>query len=103
MLEIDENSFITLTDENGNDVDFLVLDALTLDGEDYLVLTPLADEDEEENDFLFFLHSESTQEGEVYTAVEDASLLDTLSAVFKAQLEKEFMGNDALKPDDETE
>ena len=95
MLEIDENSFITLTDENGNDVDFLVLDALTLDGEDYLVLTALADEesDEEEGDFLFFLHADSTADGEVYTAVEDAALLEKLNAVFKAQLEKEFMGN----------
>ena len=46
----DELEIITLTDEDGNDVDFLLLDALTVDGKDYVVLTEAEEEGEEVSD-----------------------------------------------------
>ena len=72
MWDIDEDSFITLTDENGNEVDFLLLDVMNYEGADYMVLMPLSDEDgEEDEEELFFLRAERTEEGEIYSAVED--------------------------------
>ena len=50
MWDFDEDSFITLTDENGNEVDFLLLDVMEYEGCDYMVLMPLTDEDGEEDE-----------------------------------------------------
>ena len=88
MWDIDEDSFITLTDENGNEVDFLLLDVMNYEGADYMVLMPLSDEDgEEEEEELFFLRAERTEEGEIYSAVEDDTLLQAIADAY----EKEFL------------
>ena len=56
MWDFDEDSFITLEDENGNEIDFLLLDVMEYEGADYMVLMPLTDEDgAEEEEELFFL------------------------------------------------
>ena len=47
MWDLDEDNFITLTDENGNEFDFLLLDVMEYEGADYMVLMPLTDEDGE--------------------------------------------------------
>ena len=65
MWDFDEDSFITLTDENGNEVDFLLLDVMAYEGSAYMVLLPLTDEDgEEEEEALIFLRAETTEEGD---------------------------------------
>ena len=88
MWNIDDDSFITLTDENGNEVDFLLLDVMNYEGCDYMVLMPLTDEDgEDDEEELFFLRAERTEEGEVYTSVEDEALLNAIADAY----EKEFL------------
>ena len=88
MWEFDEDSFITLTDENGNEVDFLLLDVMAYEGSDYMVLLPLTDEDgEEEEEELFFLRAEKTEEGEIYSAIEDEALLNAIADAY----EKDFL------------
>lgn len=88
MWDFDDDSFITLTDENGNEVDFLLLDVMEYQGADYLVLMPLSDEDgEEEEEELFFLRAEKTEEGEIYSSIEDEGLLNAISDAY----EKEFI------------
>jgi len=88
MWDLDEDSFITLTDENGNEVDFLLLDVMEYQGADYMVLMPLTDEDgEEEEEELFFLRAEKTEEGEVYSSIEDETLLQAIANAY----EKEFL------------
>ena len=88
MWDLDEDSFITLTDENGNEVDFLLLDVLNYEGIDYMVLMPLSDDDgEEDEEELFFLRAERTEEGEVYSSIEDETLLNAIAEAY----EKEFL------------
>lgn len=88
MWDFDEDSFITLTDENGNEVDFLLLDVMEYEGSDYMVLLPLTDEDgEEEEEELFFLRAEKTEEGEIYSAIEDEALLNAIADAY----EKDFI------------
>ena len=88
MWDFDEDSFITLTDENGNEVDFLLLDVMAYEGSDYMVLLPLTDEDgEEEEEELFFLRAEKTEEGEIYSAIEDEALLNAIADAY----EKDFL------------
>ena len=88
MWDFDEDSFITLTDEDGNEVDFLLLDVMNYEGADYMVLLPMTDEDgEEDEEELFFLRAERTEEGEVYTSIEDEALLNAIADAY----EKEFI------------
>ena len=88
MWDFDEDSFITLTDENGNEVDFLLLDVMEYEGSDYMVLLPLTDEDgEEDEEELFFLKAERTEEGEIYSAIEDEALLSAIADAY----EKDFI------------
>ena len=88
MWEIDDDSFITLTDENGNEIDFLLLDVMEYEGADYMVLMPLTDEDgEEDEEELFFLRAEKTEYGEVYTSIENETLLNAIADAY----EKEFI------------
>ena len=88
MWELDDDSFITLTDENGNEIDFLLLDVMQYEGADYMVLMPLTDEDgEEDEEELFFLKAEKSEEGEIYTAIEDEALLNAIANAY----EKEFI------------
>ena len=88
MWELDDDSFITLTDENGNEIDFLLLDVMQYEGADYMVLMPLTDEDgEEDEEELFFLKAEKSEEGEIYTAIEDEALLNAIADAY----EKEFI------------
>lgn len=84
MWDLDEDSFITLTDESGNEVDFLLLDVMEYEGADYMVLMPLTDEDgEADEEELFFLRAERTEEGEVYSSIEDEDLLNAIAATYE--------------------
>ena len=88
MWNIDDDSFITLTDENGNEVDFLLLDVMAYEGCDYMVLMPLSDEDgEEDEEALFFLRAEKTEDGEIYSSIEDETLLTAIADAY----EKDFL------------
>ena len=45
LLAEEESSILTLTDENGQDVDVEYLDCLEYQGTEYLILSPADDED----------------------------------------------------------
>ena len=76
----EESSILTLTDENGQDVDFEYMDCLEYQGKEYLVLMPL----EEENNEIVILEVEPVdEEVENYLAVEDETVLNTVFEMFK--------------------
>ena len=80
LLEEEESSILTLTDENGVDTDFEYLDCIEYEGTEYLVLIP-AEEDAEE---LVILQVEPVdEENENYLAVEDETVLDAVYDIFK--------------------
>ena len=80
--EEEEVSILTLTDENGEDIDFEYLDVIDYKGKEYLVLLPVEDQNEE----LVILEVEPVdEENENYLAVEDE---DTLNAVYEIFKEK---------------
>ena len=102
MWDFDEDSFITLTDENGNEIDFLLLDVMAYEGSDYMVLMPLTDEDgEEDEEELFFLKAEKTEEGEVYSAIEDEALLNAIADAYEKDFIEKMKANGAAMPEDE--
>ena len=80
LLPEEEVSILTLTDENGQDVDFEYLDCIEYQGKEYLVLIP----NEEDADELVILEVEPVdEETENYLAVEDESVLSAVYAIFK--------------------
>lgn len=77
-LPEEEVSILTLTDENGQDVDFEYLDCIEYEGTEYLVLMP-AGEDE-----IVIMEIEPVdEENENYLAVEDEAVLDAVYGIFK--------------------
>lgn len=102
MWEIDDDSFITLTDENGNEIDFLLLDVFEYEGADYMVLMPLTDEDgEEDEEELFFLRAEKTVEGEVYSSIEDEALLNAIADAYEKEFIQKMKEQGASMPNEE--
>lgn len=102
MWEIDDDSFITLTDENGNEIDFLLLDVMQYEGADYMVLMPLTDEDgEEDEEELFFLRADKTDEGEIYSSVEDENLHNAIADAYEKEFIQKMKERSAAASDDE--
>lgn len=104
MWDFDEDSFITLEDENGNEIDFLLLDVMEYEGADYMVLMPLTDEDgDEDEEELFFLRAEKTEEGEVYTSIEDEQLLNAIADAYEKDFIQKMKEHGAAMPEPEEE
>ena len=100
MIQLDDDSIVTLTDDEGNDIDFLLLDVVEYNGGDYLILLPLAEEEDEEDNVLI-LKAEQTEEGETYTGIEDEAVLNAVFDLFNEQLEA--AAAEAGLDDDETD
>lgn len=76
----EEASILTLTDENGEDMDFEYLDCIEYEGKEYLFLMPA----EEESSEIVILEIEPVdEENENYLAVEDENILNAVYDLFK--------------------
>ena len=83
-----EDSIITFTDEEGNDIDFQILDALTVDEKQYLVVMPCEDE-ESEDVGVVILEIKDEDGEEVYDTVIDDELAEKVFQEFKKANELE--------------
>ncbi len=82
--EEEEVSILTLTDENGQDVDFEYLDCIEYQGKEYLVLMPA----EEETSEIVILEVEPVDEKlENYLSVSDEAVLDAVYGIFKEKFQ----------------
>ena len=80
LIPEEEVSILTLTDENGADVDFEYLDCIEYQDKEYLVLMPL---EEESNEIVILEVEPVDEENENYLAVSDEDVLDAVYAIFK--------------------
>ena len=80
ILMEEEESILTLTDENGEDMNFEYLDCIEYQGTEYLVLMPA---DDESNEIVILAIEPVDEENENYLAVEDEAVLDAVYAIFK--------------------
>ena len=74
----EEESILTLTDENGDELNFEYLDCIELDGTEYLVLMP-----EDSNEIVILEVQPVDEENENYVAVESEDTLDAVYQIFK--------------------
>lgn len=80
LLQEEQTSIITLTDENGVDIDFEFMDCIEYQDKEYLALLPA----EEGNNEIVILEVEPVdEENENYIAVEDEAVLEAVYEIFK--------------------
>ena len=78
--EEEEVSVLTLTDENGEDIEDEYLDCIDYEGKEYLILLPV---ESEEPEIVILEIQPVDDENENYVAVEDEAVLDAVYAIFK--------------------
>lgn len=76
----EESSILTLTDENGVDMDFEYLDCLEYQGKEYLILIPA---DAEETQVVILEVEPVDEETENYLSVQDETILNAVYDIFK--------------------
>ena len=82
-------NFITLTDEDGNDIELEYVDALEWNGVTYMAFFPTVAEDAEEDEEeygLIILKSEVENGEETLVTIEDEDELNTVYEKFMEQL-----------------
>ena len=80
ILMEEEESILTRTDENGEDMRFEYLDCIEYEGTEYLVLMPA---DDDSNEIVILAIEPVDEENENYLAVEDETVLDAVYGIFK--------------------
>ena len=76
----EESGILTLTDEDGQEVDFEYLDSVDYDGKEYLVLMPA---DQAETQIVILEVQPVDEENENYLSVSDEAVLDAVYGIFK--------------------
>ncbi len=80
LLNEEEISILSLTDEEGNEVEFELIDSVDFEGVEYLILLP----PEEEASEVVILEVEPHTDGtESYLTVDDERVLNEVFNVFK--------------------
>ncbi|MBQ3492248.1 MAG: DUF1292 domain-containing protein [Oscillospiraceae bacterium] len=74
----EEESILTLTDENGDELNFEYLDCIDYEGKEYLILMP-----EDSNEIVILEVQPIDEENENYVAVESEDTLDAVYNIFK--------------------
>lgn len=91
-LEEELDNIIVLNDEDGKEVKFEFLDLVELDGEEYVVLLPADEDENEEEGEVVILKVEDTEsdEEESYVSVDDEDTLNKVFELFKEKFKDEF-------------
>lgn len=82
--EMNEGTIITLTDDEGKEVDFELLDVVEYKGEEYIVLI---ENDENADEVVILQIRALDEETEEYVSIEDEELLNTIFELFKKRYE----------------
>ena len=91
LLQEEEISILELTDEEGNEVEFELIDSVDYEGKEYLILLP----PEEEASEVVILEVEAHADGtENYLTVDDEVVLNNVFAIFKERFADFFTFED---------
>ena len=87
MLTNYEPEIITLEDNEGNEVEFELLDVVEFEGDEYIVLI---ENDEEAQDVVILKIESVDDETENYVGIDDEELLANVFETFKEKYKDEF-------------
>lgn len=87
----ENDSILTLTDEEGNEIDFQLLDIIEYEGKEYGALLPVSEGvDENERQEVLILLITGDDENVSFEVVEDFAEVQKIFAVFKERHEGEY-------------
>lgn len=88
MQDMDnESALITLTDDEGNEVEFEFLDVVEFEGEEYIVLI---ENDEDADEVVILKINAIDEDTEEYVSIDDDELLQSIFEIFKQKYEGEI-------------
>lgn len=91
MMTEERDDIIVLVDENGEEVEFEHLDTIEMNDNQYVVLLPIGEDEENEEDEVVILKVTEGEDGEdSLLAVEDEAELNEVFEEFKIRMEDEF-------------
>lgn len=80
-------NFITITDEDGNDIELEYVDALELNGQTYMAFFPAEVEDEDSEDYGLVILKSVTEKGEEFlVTLDDEEELNRVYDLFMEQI-----------------
>lgn len=83
----DLENIIVLNDEEGNEVEFEYLDAVTMDDKEYIILLPV---EEQESGEVVIFRVEGEGENETYVGLEDENEAEKVFNLFKEKAKDDF-------------
>lgn len=86
----EENSIFEFVDEEGNVEKFEVLDFVEFEGNDYVVLLPVTDNEEDLMVHILEVVEELDSDYDTYLGIDDQDLVDKIYAVFMEKHKDDF-------------
>lgn len=83
----EQEGIITLTNENGEEVEYQLIDSITYENAEYVVLLPV---DEEDCEVVILAVEADDDEMENYIVVDDEEILEGVYAIFKERFADEL-------------
>ena len=83
----EQEGIITLTNENGEEVEYQLIDSITCENAEYVVLLPV---DEEDCEVVILAVEADDDEMENYVVVDDEEILEGVYAIFKERFADEL-------------
>lgn len=94
-LGVDDESHVVLSDEDGEEVEFEYIGSVDYQGDEYIVLLPAGDDDEEAEVMILKVEEvpgsgEDGEDEEQYVSVESEDVLNAVFELFKSQNADEY-------------
>ncbi|EPR11985.1 DUF1292 domain-containing protein [Ruminiclostridium papyrosolvens] len=91
MNDEERDDIVVLLGEDGEEVEFEHLDTIEMDGNEYVILLPLEEQENEEVDEVVILKIEHNEDGEdSFITVDDEEELNRVFEEFKTRMEDEY-------------
>ena len=85
------DNIIVLNDENGEEVRFEFLDYIEYEGEEYVVLLPATEEEEDAGEVVILkVEDTEDEEEDSYVSVDNEETLNAVFEIFKEKFKDEF-------------
>ncbi len=87
----ERDDYVVLIGEDGEEVEFEHLDTIELDGNEYVVLLPIDEQEDEEADEVVILKIEHiSEEEDSFSTIDDEDELNRVFEEFKSRMEDEY-------------
>lgn len=91
MGEDERDDIVVLVGEDGEEVEFELLDTVEMNDNEYVVLLPLEEQEDEEVDEVVILKVEHNEDGDdAFITVDDEEELTEVFEEFKERMEEEY-------------